>query len=307
MDVAHLKTLIHVAELGSLSKAADRLHVAQPALSRQISQLERELGGYLFERHGRGMKITELGAEVLEHATRIMEEMEAIRGAVVGGRSAYRGTVVIGTTPTIAEIITVPLVRRLNQEHPELGIRFASAFSGYLLDWLQRGELEMSISYDPQPLHTLRIEPVMMESLMVVGPSDSELDLETPVSFTALANRRLILPSSRHGLRMIMNECAKQAGIQLHTPVEADSFGAMIDLVTTGFGWTALPLASIYGRIMSGSLRAAPLVNPTPMRKLVVAYPADRRISPASRYVGEVFSEIAADLVERKIWAGHML
>ena len=307
MDVAQLKTLIHVAELGSLSKAADRLHVAQPALSRQISQLERELGGYLFERHGRGMKITELGVEVLEHATRIMEEMEAIRGTVVGGRSAYRGTVIIGTTPTVAEIITVPLVRRLNQEHPDLGVRFASAFSGYLLDWLQRGEIELAISYDPQPLHTLRIEPVMMENLLVVGPRDSQLDLDTPVSFTELAGRRLILPSPRHGLRMIVDECAKQAGIQLHTPVEADSFGAMIDLVANGFGWTALPLASIYSRIMNGSLRAAPLIDPTPMRKLVVAYPADRRVSPASRYVGDTFTEIAAELIERKIWAGHML
>src|SRR5262245_40348042 len=77
VDVAQLKTLIHVAELGSLSKAADRLHIAQPALSRQIRLLERELGVDLFERHGRGMVITAAGREVLDRAVRIMAELDS--------------------------------------------------------------------------------------------------------------------------------------------------------------------------------------------------------------------------------------
>jgi DNA-binding transcriptional LysR family regulator len=307
MDVVQLKTLIHVAELGSLSKASDRLHVAQPALSRQIRQLEKELGVYLFERHGRGMEITAAGQDVLEHATRIMDELEAIRSAVAGGRSAFRGKVAIGTTPTIAEIVTVPLVKRIRDTHPDLSIRFSSAFSGYLLDWLQRGELELAISYDPQPLHTLRIEPVMMENLVLVGAADAGLQLETAVAFAELADAPLVLPSPQHGLRKIMDECARERGFKLITSVEADSFGAMIDLVRHGFGYTALPLASIYPQLKNGSLCAAPLIDPTPMRKLVLVFPADRHVSPATRYVGETFVEIASELVSEGIWAGHML
>lgn len=199
MDVVQLKTLIHVAELGSLSKASDRLHVAQPALSRQIRQLEKELGVYLFERHGRGMEITAAGLEVLERATRIMDELESIRTSVAGGRAAFRGMVAIGTTPTIAEIVTVPLVQRIRDTHPDLSIRFSSAFSGYLLDWLQRGELELAISYDPQPLHTLRIEPVMMENLVLVGPPEARLNLNTAVPFAELANEQMVLPSPAMG------------------------------------------------------------------------------------------------------------
>lgn len=307
MDVVQLKTLIHVAELGSLSKAADRLHIAQPALSRQIRQLEKELGGYLFDRHGRGMVITDLGREVLEHAVRIMDELESIRSVVAGGRSSYRGTVVIGTTPTVAEIITVPLVRKIKLIHPHLSVRFSSAFSGYLLDWLQRGELELAMSYDPQPLHTLRIVPVMMENLLLVGPKDAGLSLDRPVSFGDLAEQELVLPSPQHGLRAIIDSCARQRNIKLRTTVEADSFGAMIDLVKNGFGWTALPLAPIYSMVESGALSAAPLIDPTPMRKLVLVFPADRRVSPAAKYVGNALTEIAADLVSRNIWAGHML
>lgn len=307
MDVVQLKTLIHVAELGSLSKASDRLHIAQPALSRQIRMLEKELGAYLFERHGRGMVITDVGREVLAHATRIMEEMESIRSSVVGGRTNFRGTVVIGTTPTVAEIITVPLVRKIRDAQPNLAVRFSSAYSGYLLDWLQRGELELAITYDPQPLHTLRIVPVMMENLLLVGPPESGLRLDTPVRFASLAEHELVVPSARHGLRVILDNCAREVGVKLTSSVEADSFGAMIDLVRNGFGLTALPLASIWNQVENGSLCAAPLVDPVPMRKLVQVFPADRRVAPAARFVAEAFIEIAADLVERRIWAGHML
>ncbi|CAM3941310.1 HTH-type transcriptional regulator CynR [Pseudomonas reidholzensis] len=307
MDVVQLKTLIHVAELGSLSKASDRLHIAQPALSRQIRQLEKELGVYLFERHGRGMIITEAGTEVLHHATRIMDELEAIRSSVSAGHGSFRGAVAIGTTPTIAEIMTVRLVKRIRDEHPDLSIRFSSAFSGYLLDWIQRGELELAISYDLEPLHTLRIVPVMMENLVLVGPPSSALTLDQPVHFATLAQEQLVLPSPRHGLRKIMDRCAADVGFKIAASVEADSFGAMIDLVRNGFGLTALPLASIYGHLQNGTLCAAPLVEPTPMRKLVMVSPADRKVSPATRYVGETFVELASELVEQGIWAGHML
>lgn len=307
MDVVQLKTLIHVAELGSLSKASDRLHIAQPALSRQIRLLEKELGAYLFERHGRGMEITEVGREVLSHATRIMDEMESIRNSVIGGKTQFRGAVVLGTTPTVGAIVTVPLVRRIKEAHPDLSVRFSSAFSGYLLDWVQRGELELAISYDPQPLHTLRIVPVMMENLMLVGPASAGLRLDGSVPFASLTDQALVLPSPRHGLRVIMDDCAREVGIQLKSSVEADSFGAMIDLVSSGFGFTALPLASIYNQLETGVLSAAPLVDPIPMRKLVLVFPADRRVSPAAKFVGDAFVEIAEDLVSRKIWAGHLL
>lgn len=308
MDLAQLKTLIHVAELGSLSKASDRLHVVQPALSRQIRLLERELGVFLFERHGRGMVVTDAGREVLEHATRIMVELETIRLSVLGGKAAYKGTVVIGMTPTVAEVMTVPLVRAVKEEHPDLGLRVMSAFSGHLLDWLQRGELEVAISYNPQPSKTLRIEPIMMESLMFVSAGQvSEYTSSDPIRFSSLSDTGLVLPSPTHGLRTIVDECARQAEISLTLNVEADSLGAMIDLVENGFGSTILPLAPIFQRVRDGRLNARPLVDPTPARKLVIVHPADRPLSGPARFVKETFRKLADDLVKQGIWAGHML
>lgn len=307
MDVVQLKTLIHVAELGSLSKAADRLHIAQPALSRQIRLLEKELGTYLFERHGRGMVITEEGRKVLDHATRIMAELDAIRSETSRGQSSYTGTVSIGLTPTVAEIVAVPLVARLREAHPLLGVRLSTAFTGHLLDWLQRGEVDLVVSYDPEAIRSLRIVPIMMENLLFVRSGVAKSTNEGAMPFARLAQEELILPSPRHGLRGIMEECARRAGIQLSAKLESDSFSAMISLVREGFGATVLPLAPIFSLVQSGVLSAIPLVDPTPERKLVMVYPADRAVSPAARFVGQTFTEIATDLVARDIWGGHMV
>lgn len=288
MDVNQLKTLIHVAELGSLSKAADRLHIAQPALSRQIRMLEEEIGQPLFERHGRGMLITEMGREVLLHATRVMAELEAIRSAASDWRSSYRGTVAIGMTTTAAEIATVPLAKRIKADHPHLAIRFVSAFSGHVLDWLQRGEIDVGITYEPLPMRSLRIRPVMSESLLLIGSAEDGLDRSVAVTFASLADRPLVLPSPRHGLRAIVDACAEKAGVALTPSVEADTYGGMIALVRAGFGPTILPLAPVFSQVERGELTAAPLIDPPPTRRVVLAYPADRAVSPAARFVGEV-------------------
>lgn len=306
MEISQLVTLVHVAELGSISKAADRLNIVQPALSRQIRLLEQELGASLFERHGRGMAITEAGQEVLDHAVRILAELDSMRRSVEAGRSSFRGVVRIGTTPTVADIVTVPLMQRIREAHPDLNIRFSSAFSGYLLDWLKRGELDIVVSYDPPPTKSLRVIPVMMEQLYLVS-SRPGLSLKDSVEFRDLANEQLVLPSPSHGLRAIFDECARQAGIAYTHVVEADSFAAITDLTSAGFGATILPLAPIHDAIRKGKLFAAPLVNPAPERKLVVCYSADRAVSAASRYVGNVFVKIATELVEAGIWGGQLL
>lgn len=308
MDFSQLKTLIHVAELGSLSKAADRLNVVQPALSRQIRLLEKELGTYLFDRHGRGMVITDTGREVLEHAERIMGELDAIRTVAAPDPGVLTGLVAVGTPPTVADILTVPLASRVRDAHPGLSLRFTSAYSGYLLDWLQKGELDLMLSYmSPEPLRSLRVAPVMVEDLLLVGSGSDGFAPDRPVPFASLAELDMILPSQRHGLRAIVETCARRAGIEIRTAVEADSFRALVDLVAAGFGATVLPLAPIYAAVEAGTLSVAPLLDPSPARELVIAYPSDRAISPAARFLGEAVTEIAADLVGRGIWAGQML
>ena len=308
MDITQLRTLIHVSELGSVSKAADRLGIAQPALSRQIRLLEQELKAPLFVRHGRGMSLTELGRQVLEPARRVLDELDAIRGLAVRETVSLGGRVRFGMPPTVADIMTVPLARAVRAAHPRIGLCLSSAFSGHLLDWLKRGDLDCAVSYDPQELgKSVRIRPVIRERLMLVSGALRGLQQDRPVPFAQLAGETLILPSPQHGLRAIAERCARRAGIALQPAIEADSYGAMVDLVREGFGATILPLAPVYARVLSGELTAAPLTAPEPTRDLVIAYGADRPVSAATRFAGDTFAAIAADLVARGIWAGEAL
>lgn len=307
MDITQLITLVHVAELGSLSKAADRLHIVQPALSRQIRMLEEELGAPLFERHGRGMAITPVGEEVLDHAVKILAELDALRDCASKKNASYRGLVRLGTTPTVGDMMTVPLMERIHKEHPNLTLRFSAAFTGHLLDWLQRGELDIAVSYDPPPTRALRIVPVLMETLYLATAPDPAVRLDTPVPFRELANRRFILPSPRHGLRTIVDRCATMADIAVETVAETETMSAMIELTCAGYGHTIMPLAPLLPYLEKGSISIAPLVDPVPERRVVLCLPADRATSPAARYVAEVFQKVAAEMVSQNRWGGRMI
>jgi LysR family transcriptional regulator, nitrogen assimilation regulatory protein len=162
------------------------------------------------------------------------------------------------------------------------------------------------ISYDPPPTKSLRVVPVMIEQLFLVSPHRARLSMSEPISFARLAGQQLVLPSARHGLRAIIDNCATAAGIVFSHAVEADSFAAMIALTAANLGSTILPLAPIHEKVKNELLSAAPLIDPTPERTLVIGYSADRAVSPAARYVGTVFGEIAGRLVRSGVWGGRM-
>lgn len=307
MDIAQLRTFIHVAELGSLSRAAERLGIVQPALSRQIRLVEAELGAPLFIRHGRGMILTELGHSVLAPAGEILARLDAIRQIAAEGTKSLLGRVRVGVTPTVAEVATVPLVQAIREAHPRLSLCFTTGFSGHLMEWLKRGELDCCVAYDAQSSTLVRTKPVLEETLLLVGGRDSGLAMESAMSFASLAEKSLVLPSPAHGLRSILDACANRAGIQLAPSLEADSLAAMIDLVQGDFGLTVLPLAPIHARLCAGELTAAPLIDPVPSRRVLIAYPTDRPIMPAARFVGEAFARIAAELVDSGVWAGTII
>lgn len=307
MDISQLRTLVHVAELGSLSKAAARLRIAQPALSRQVRLLEAELGAALFARHGRGMVITERGREVLAYAKRIVGEVEALKASAAGPEPVLAGHVAIGLPPTIADLISVPLVAAFTATHPGVMVQLVSAYTGYLLDGLHRGEIDLAILYDPRTTRALRTRPLMLERLFLIGSGDAGLAMDRPVPFRALASERLLLPSDRHGLRNILRHFADEAGIGLDVAVETDSYTALKDLVRHGHGRTILPLAPIHADLEAGRLTAAPIVDPAPTRRLVLSFPPDRPPSRAADFAGEAIVAIMAERVGRGLWVGDLL
>ncbi len=307
MEFSQLRTLIHVAELGSLSKASDRLRIAQPALSRQIRLLEEELGVRLFERHGRGMIVTDQGQDVLRHAVQVMREIEELRATVKDEDAPLTGHVAIGMPPTVSDILAEPLVAAFRDSHPAATLRIVSAYSGYLTDWLHRGQIDVAILYDPKSARALRIQPLLEETLFLIGPPGAGLAPDRPVRFSELAEQPLLLPSIGHGLRAILEQSAAECGIELHVQVEADSYSTLKTLVRSGHGATVLPLAPIHRDLAAGELCAAPLVEPAPQRRLVLAFPTDRPMPRLARFAGQTIANTVSAMVESGVWAGRLI
>ena len=306
MELSQLRTMICVSELGSLSKASERIRIAQPALSRQIRMLEDELGAQLFDRHGRGMTLTEAGESVLRHAMEVMAQIEKIRNVTADNDQPLTGHVSIGMPMTVSDILCEPLVEAFSSTHPEATLRVVGAYSGNLMDWMRRGEIDASIIYDPRSSQTMNVLPLLDEQLLLVGPPDSGLSLDTEVDFATLAGQKMILPSPGHGLRMVLDRCASDCGFGLRVPFEAESYSALRKLVLGGYGLAVFPKAPIYRDIAEGTLCAAPLRDPTPIRRLVFASPGDRPVPRLVRFAEKTIISTIAKLVEDEVWPGSI-
>lgn len=307
MEISQLRTVLHVAELGSLTKAAERMRIAQPALSRQLRLLEDELDMRLFDRHGRGMVPTEAGQVVVRHAQRVMAELDEIRTAATDDGAPLTGHVAIGMPPTVSDLLAVPLVQAINSHHPDATIRIVSAYSGYLLDWLQRGDIDVAILFETRPSRSLISRPLLEETLYLIGQAESGLRPDQPVPFRDLSKQRLLLPSTGNGLRTIIESCARETKNLLDVRIEADSYSTLKDLVRSGYGMTILPLAPIRSEITFGQLTYAPIIDPTPNRQLMLTTAAGRLLPRLGRFAVQSIETTIARLVRGKIWQGLLL
>lgn len=306
MDLRQLKTFVHVAELGSLSKAADRLHVAQPALSRQIRLLEAELNASLFVRHGRGMVLTASGQVLLARATSVLRELEAARADVLAGTLQVTGRVVLGTPPTVGDALSARLVRQFRGQYPDVALRIVPGFSGYLQDWLLRGEIDLAVMYDLQAPRHVKTEPLIREKLFFVGPAQRAATANT-ITLAKALDRQLILPGPQHGLRKLIDQAAQRVNRSPVVHVEADSLQILKDLVAFGLGHTILPLASIHPDIKEGRLTATLISSPQLTRTLVLAEATARQLSRAAQLFRDALVEEVAAMVSAKIWTGTLL
>lgn len=149
MDFRQLRTFACVAELGSLSKASDTLRVAQPALSRQIKLLEHELRTELFTRNGRGMVLTDAGRLLLARTSGIVRQIDQIRDDIQSAGGAPSGRVVLGLVPTVSCVLSARLARRTVERYPGISLCIVESYSGHLIEWLHRGEMDLAVIYGP--------------------------------------------------------------------------------------------------------------------------------------------------------------
>jgi DNA-binding transcriptional LysR family regulator len=171
MDLRQLTALVAVADAGSVTRAARLLHLVQPAVTRQIRSLEEELGVPLFDRTRQGMVPTTAGQALIGRARRALHELELARTEIrPPGAGEVTGIVRVGLLESVLDVLAEPLVTAVARRHPGIELRVLTAYSGHLRDWLDSGDIDLSLLYNLDDTSSLTVVPLLREPLWALAP-----------------------------------------------------------------------------------------------------------------------------------------
>lgn len=278
MNLRQIEYFVHVAELGSFSRASAVLATAQPAISRQVRALEVELQRNLFHRNGRGVMLTDAGTRFLAYAKGILHQLDGARHAVTGSEADLVGKVVIGLPPSIGHVLTLPLVRAFRERFASAELAIVEALSVPLQERLLAGRVDFAVIHNPSASQLVEVEPLLTESLCLVSAAhQTPARMRTqPVNFRALAEFDLIFPSGPHPIRSLVEVEAARRGVQLRVALEIDAISSMLELVEEGYGHAVVPYNVVRAGMSGSGLVARPITQPSLGSMVALVTPARR-------------------------------
>jgi LysR family nitrogen assimilation transcriptional regulator len=303
MDIRQLEYFVHVAELGSFTRAASLLSIAQPALSRQVRLLETELKQALLYRNGRGVSMTDAGKRLLEHARGILQQVDRARDELAREAGTPVGRVIVAAPPSVEKFLTVPLVKDFRGRFPAANLAMIGGLSFYIQEWLVTGRIDIGIAYNPSPSPALEIIPFLEEELFLICPGKPagtqaarhrQADGRA-LSLHDLPRHPLIIPSRPNAIRMRVETQLASQGLKPEVALEIDGVPAILDLVLEGYGYAVLPMNAIRGQ-PPGRFMARPF-NKRLTTHLALVVPAQRPGTPLMRMTLELIREIGPGIL----------
>lgn len=282
MDLKQLAYFVRVAELGSFTRAAQALDLAQPALSRQVRLLEVELRQNLLVRNGRGATPTEAGRLLLEHARGILHQVERAREELGRVRGALAGRVAIGLPPSLSRVLAVPLTRAFRQRLPQASVSICEGLSVNMQEWLVTGRLDIAVLYNAQPAPDIELTPLHEEDLVLVQPRPAGLaphladDTAPPIRLRDVAQVPLVIPSRPNAIRMLVEAELANLGCRPAVALEIDGVAAMLDLVADGAGAALLSRHAVTSSTRPSAYQVRAIVDPPLRTRLSLAVSAQR-------------------------------
>lgn len=313
MNFKQLESFIHVAELGSFSKAALVLDIAQPALSRQVRALEMDLRETLLLRNGRGVVLTEAGQRLFEHGVNILQAAAQARQDMGASRDAPVGRITIGLPPSVGRQLTLPLIDGFQRRLPLAKLAIVEGLSSHISEWISTGRVDLGLLYNPEAQPALEITPVLEEALCLVSP-DTSRQTTAALDATGASNPAnaasegavlllqdlphwpLIVPERGHAIRKLLETQAVLAGIKLDIAWEVSSIAAIVDLVCAGYGHAVLHASAVAASGRADALRVRPLGAPRLNSMLCLAVSAHKRPSPLMRQATRLLTELVKAL-----------
>jgi LysR family transcriptional regulator, nitrogen assimilation regulatory protein len=247
MDLKQLEYFLKVAELESFTKASSTLNIAQPALSRHVLQLEKELGQPLLTRNGRGAVPTDAGRTLMEYAKGILYQVERAKIELSRADVTSSTRVSIGLPSSIAKVLTVPLTRAFKQRLPNALLSVTEGLSTSLQDALIAGRLDIALLYNPNPSSQIQVQTLLFEELFLIANADAVIRKRKPstIALASIAKEPLIIPTRPNAIRMLVERELSAFGLAPSIMMEIDGVSAIIDLVADGLGKAVLPMNAI--------------------------------------------------------------
>jgi LysR family transcriptional regulator, nitrogen assimilation regulatory protein len=296
-----------VADAGSIAAAAVAGGWDASTISRRISQLEKSVGTRLFSRSGRGVKLTPQGEILLNYARQIGTLIDSAVAEISITSQSGPARIRIAAQPTIAKVMFGELFHAIHDRYPACQIHFTEALANKILTDLQSGEIDIAIIYRPESPNSLSYEPLLFEQLHLLTPMDSEVSAEQ-VRATELDGIPLILPSTHHGLRVLVQNMAAKRGYVANIVLECDSSTSVtLDLVKKKCGCTIKPLVGAEADIAAGLLRGIPLEG-SEFERCVALVLGKTHISAGDLWVlNSLIRRIATQMVQNQTWSGTRL
>lgn len=299
-EIRALRYFVAVAEEKSITKAAARLRIAQPAVSRQIATLENELGTALFLRLPRGVELTEAGEILLDRCYDTFSVLAQGYRQITAHSLAPKGTVVVGMPPTPGEFILPPLLARIKARYPDIELHSVEGFSRELERALLRGDIALAVMHDPPERSDILRRDLLMENLNLVGSPGS---LNAPqFTLAEVARLPLVMPSRPNFLRIIFDRACDERGLEPNVVQRVDGMWHLKALVRAGHGFTVLTFGGVLTEINAGTLECRPIVAPQIGWHLCIATRAEHRPKVAVTVVEDAIHDIVTDLVARGVW-----
>jgi len=306
MDTRALRYFQTVAEFGSYSRGAEFLRLSQPALSRQIARLEDELGTALFIRHGHGVTLTEAGRMLLARSQVILRQIDQARAEIREGGSGLAGVVTLAVPPAAGTYLIPGLAERFAATHPNVFLKIVGGYSGYIHEWLVRGQVDLACVHDPLPQRGFEAIALVREPVFLVGKSGTLPRGRGPVRTTELARLPMILPSRPNASRRLLDGWMAEHRLTLNLRMEVDDPSIIRALLRAGRGFCLLSRGAFDADLREGRLDARPL-RPAASWQLSLVLPAHGPRPLIVTALADTILAVARELTGSGAWPGRGL
>ncbi|WP_405866885.1 MULTISPECIES: nitrogen assimilation transcriptional regulator NAC [unclassified Streptomyces] len=300
MDTRRLYSFVKIVDAGSITRAADILHIAQPALSQQLSALEAQFKQQLLIRSKRGVAPTEAGRALYRHAQLILRQVELAHSAVdVSGR-APAGNVSVGLAPySMGAALALPLLRSVRERYPDILLHINENFGGVISEAIMTGRMDMAFIYGAGPLRGVQFEPLRTEDLfLIAAPGAAAPPGEGDVPLEALADVGLLLPSRIHTIRQVVDGAFQQASLKPRVVGEIESVLTLVSAVGADLGATVLPWSAARAILDVRNLVVRRIVDPAIPVKLSLCTSDSQPLSEPALAVHDLFHELITEFSE---------